>query len=84
VPPSPCTTVAARLYAEQQDAAVQKQSEVVPSAAGSSVGMFAMLSVGFLAAGVGAAVWKTRRVRRSRQVGFVQPGASSDLEDPLE
>jgi hypothetical protein len=70
------------MYADQQ--VVQKESKVVPSAAGSTAGMFALISVGFLAAGVLASVWKARRARTTRQVSFGVIGVASDLEDPLE
>merc|ERR1712048_440826 len=50
---APCSTAAYRLYSSQQGA-VQPEDENSKSWTMSSVGMFALLSVGGLAAGVGA------------------------------
>merc|ERR1712050_281261 len=73
----PCSTAAYRLYSSQQGA-VQPGDENSKSWAGSTLGMLSLLSVGGLAAGVGASI-----VRRGRG-NTRQPSYYENLEDGIQ
>jgi len=85
---APCSTAAYRLYANQQEAVVQKADMDSKGWMMPSMGMFAFFAVGGLAAGLGASMY--RRSRRStrvilpRHVSLEEGSLLSEMEGPVE